>query len=461
MNQQQEKPKRPAGVAWISKQNRKLEKLLSGTYRKDQLLVFYKRKPSQKDVATIQESFRRAGFKPEGIRISSCGNCDIPVQLWSAKGIHTLVSDDSIRAGSGPATTTVGESYSLNFLNSVPAPSQKALDERFKRGLERGKAPGLQKNKDEIIIAVLDTGADSKLVDPQYFWKEEKDTKAAKCYSEVHTGWNFVHDNGNFEDDNPGKHGSIVSQYIINQFEGAKRNSVKIMPLKTHDKDGIGDLFGIICAINFAIAKGAHIINASWGFYYYFDEPMPYLKALIIGVLRKKGILFVTAAGNRIEADDILARQIYQAEYGLTLTDDQLRDLAIHNFYPAQLSTATNSVIVATTTDGRTVSPTQNYSNKFVELGVMADHLGRMGMDFKAPFEGTSDALISGSSFATAIASGMIGAHCAKSLYLPNIQKKNFLLALQAITAPDGTGNILVNLPVLAKKYVKNGSCLK
>lgn len=460
MNTKQEKPNNQPGPAWISKRNKKLERLLGESYRKDQLLVFYKKKPTAKDEETIKESFRKSGFKTEEIRIMSCGNCDIPVQLWSARGIDTLISGDSIRAGSGPQTTTVGESYSLNFLNNIPAGRQKDLEARLKRGISPLHGRPEQK-KDEIVVAVLDTGADTSLMDPQYLWQEPSGAKTGKCYSNVHTGWNFIDDSGNFSDDNPARHGTIVSQYIINEFKTSRQNSVKIMPLKTHDKNGTGDLFGIICAISFAVAKGANIINASWGFYYYFEVPVPYLKTLITGVLRKKGILFVTAAGNQISADDAVAKQLYLAEYGVFLTDDQLRDLAIHNFYPAQLSTATNSVLVTTTTDGRTVSPTQNYSSKIVELGVIADPGSPIAMQFKVPFDGAGDVFISGSSFAAAIASGTIGANCPKSLYVPNIQKKEFLLCLQGVASTDGTGSILVNHPALAKKYIKDGACIK
>ena len=456
MNSKQQQPNRNYGPVWISKRNEKTERLLSRSYRKDQILIFFKKKPTEKNIQVIKESFKKQGFKTETIKISSCGNCDIPVQLWSAKGIHGLISGDSLKAGSGPASTTVGESYSLNFFNSLPADPQK----RFEARPDKGSIP--QRKKQEIVIAVLDTGVDTNLVDPQYLWKEKDKTAAAECFKHVHEGWNFVGNNGVYHDDNPGKHGSIVSQYIINQFKDVKENGVKIMPLKTHDKDGVGDLFGTICAINFAIAKGAQIINASWGFYYYYEMPIPYLKTLITGILRKKGILFVTAAGNKIEADDVIARQIYQMEHGVILTDDQLRDIAIHNFYPAHLSTSTNSVIAVTTTDGNTVTPTQNYSRKFIDLGVLADQVSRTGMKFKLPFEtGATSEFISGSSFATAIASGIIGAYCKKSLYVPNIKKADFLSALQAQPNDDGTGNVLVNKIILAKKHIKNGSCVK
>ena len=104
-------------------------------------------------------------------------------------------------------------------------------------------------------------------------------------------------------------HGTLVSQYIINEFATSQNKAVELMALKTHDKDGRGDLFSSICAIHYAMEKGAQIINASWGFYYYEDGPHPYLNNLITNVLREKGILFVAAAGNKIDDQDVFARQ--------------------------------------------------------------------------------------------------------------------------------------------------------
>jgi len=442
--------------ALITERSEKTERLLSKTYRKDQILVFFRKKPSEEDILVIRKNFERQGYDTSGVRIRTCGNCDIPVQLWSARGIHTWISKDSVKAGSGPASTTVGEHYSLNFLNEIPAPAQV----RFERP-QVAERP-LRSKQDEIIVAVLDTGVDTSLVSPAYLWQQEEEKRPGICYRDVKEGWNFVADQPGFHDDHPARHGSLVSQYIINQFTGKCPNRVRIMPLKTHDQDGRGDLYSTICAINFAIAKGAHIINASWGFYYYYVTPIPYIKELITGILRKKGILFITAAGNRVEANDQIARKIYELQYGIILTAEQLRDLAIHHFYPADLSTTTNNVVTVTTTDGRSVSPSQNHSSKFADLGIIADQFSRTsGMGFKVPF-GTSAAVITGSSFATAIASGVIGAWCPKSLYAPALRKKDFLSLLQTLPSPDGSGNnILEQHAVLARKYIKNGSCIK
>jgi len=452
MAKDQKGPKRNDKPLWITEKKRdvrkrcRYEKLLTDSYKKDEVIVFFKETPSEKEINIVRDSFRLDGFDPRSITIRRCDNCNIPVLLFQSKNIHTVINSDGVRAGSGPATTTVGEKYSLNFFNRTPFDKKDGLQLRSQQSEYTRK-------KETIVVAVLDTGFDQKLVDPAYLWHGGTNSQDAECYKNVATGWNFINDTADFSDDNPNRHGSIVSQYIINEFKKSVENNVQIMPLKTHDKDGVGELFGIICAIHFAIAKGANIINASWGFYYYYEEPIPYLKKLITKTLQDKGIIFVTAAGNKVADEDIIAQQIYLSEFGLNLTADELRDLAIHNFYPAHLS-AKNSVITATTTDGKTtVSPTQNYSNAFTDLGVLADKVTVDSMQFQVPFAGMTD-MISGSSFATAIASGVVGAYCKKSMYAAGLKNSDFISYLTS------TGHVN-NEPALQKKYIKKGSWTK
>jgi hypothetical protein len=437
---------------WISKRKRKqekycrYEKLISDTYRKHEIIVFFKKSPTQEEIDIVKESFKEYGIAAKAIRVKQCDNCDIPVLLFQADNIHTTISGEGVRAGSGPPSTTVGEEYSLNFFNQSP------FDRRDVHEYRSGRSEYVPK-KENIIVAVIDTGLDTKLVDPHYVWTGSPRDNNPGCYKNVSTGWNFINDTADFTDDDPKRHGTVISQYIINQFQKSPENSVQIMPLKTHDKNGVGDLFNIICAIHFAMAKGANMINASWGFYYYFKEPIPYLKELITEILPKHGILFVTAAGNQIDAEEIIAQQIYLSENGVSMTADQLRDLAIHNFYPAHLSTKKNSVITVTTTNGQIVSASQNYSSEFADLGVKADKEIPGHMQFQLPFAGSSD-FIGGSSFATAIATGLIGAFCEKSLFVPGLEKKKFLKKLKDI------GNLTLEMP-LKPRLIKDGAMAK
>jgi hypothetical protein len=277
------------------------------------------------------------------------------------------------------------------------------------------------------------------------------------CYQGAVNGWNFIDDSPIIHDDHPNRHGSTVSRFIINEFEASAQNYVQLMVLKTHRKNGRGDLFGIICALHFAIAKGARIINASWGFYYYYEAPIPYLSELINVILKKKEILFVTAAGNQTIEDNNIARKIYAKENGGAAIpdDDLLRNLEFHNFYPAHLSNDENNVLAVTTSYKKDVSPTQNYSDEYVDLGVMADQVVPGSMKFRLPFPGNPP-FISGSSFATAIATGKIGACFDVNAA---IKKSDIIANLEtgtAIVAP-----VIFSEPGLAPEFIKKGRYTK
>lgn len=308
------------------------------------------------------------------------------------------------------------------------------------------------------------------MINKEYIYSSES-VRSSACYRDVLSGWNFTEDdsenrigNSNFFDDNAGKHGTLVTQFIINQFKGSKENRVEILPLKTHDKSGAGDLFRIICAIHFAIAKKVDIINASWGLYYYAIEPIPYLKELITKRLKEEGIMFIAASGNLDQASDDIARALYSVDPGKALTDEDLRNLEIHHFYPANLSSSYNTVITATTTNGNVVSPRQNYSNELVDVGIMADD--KVEMVFNVPFETTTPAEpLRGSSFAAAIATGIIGAYCPASYfrnYSPdnNIKKYKILKFLKDLTS-NQPGKININNEELFKKYIIEGCWTK
>lgn len=461
-------PKRSGMPLWINRADKKepgryekeYAKMLSETYRHNQVIVFFKKIPGEKEIKEVQEDLIASvkelkGNVPDKVEVIKCDNCICPVVLFIGSDFHTVINTEGVKVGSRPRPPVVGE-YSLNFYNR--SPFDKSEGDPFAKFKLEPRPSSEDKKKDKIVVAVLDTGFDPKLVDPAYLWKNN-DFKS-DCYAKAESGWNFsdLSTGGNggpdFTDDHPGRHGTVVTKYIINEFLNSKMNAVEIMSLKTHDKAGLGDFFGIVCALHFAIAKGANIINASWGFYYYYQNQFPYLNELINKTLRKKGILFVAAAGNQFPGEDAIARQIYQSEYGVNLTDDQLRNLAIHHFYPGDLSALKNNVITATTTDGaNTTSPTQNYSKVYADIGVEADK----DMKFKVPFDGSRE-MIGGSSFATAIATGVIGAFSSKRIFTPNNPNKADIF--KVLSDPGSTGTsyqVVFDVPPLSRKHIRRG----
>ncbi|HEY2580802.1 MAG TPA: S8 family serine peptidase [Mucilaginibacter sp.] len=409
--------------------------LLEKTYRKNELIAIFDKQPTSEEINERKKYlFDRYGI--ENIKIMQCGCCcDLRVQLWLADDIHTVISGNPVTGGSGGSDHTVGDNYSLNFLSKIPTPKK----------VKPNKHPGdphnpqIKLQEDLITIAVLDTGVDLDFVDNNYIGKNLLNKTGDPCFKDSLSGWNFVDNTPDTNDDNDHLHGTLVTQYIIDQFEDLSekevKNELQIIPLKTHNKDGVGDLFAIYCAVHYAIAKGANIINASWGFYYYEDENTGAIKLLckLIEESKENGILFVTAAGNETGEDDI-AKEIYKVQHGNYPNSIILRDLDFNPFIPACLSAERDNMITVTTTDDQRVAPTENFSKEYVDLGVNYKAHSGQDFEFAIPFfeTGTID-YISGSSFATAIASGVIGANCDKARYVRNtINRTSFINDLKA-----------------------------
>src|SRR5262249_32219029 len=114
---------------------------------------------------------------------------------------------------------------------------------------------------------------------------------------------NAIDGSGNPFDDNA--HGTHVSGTI-----GAAANDghphvgvnwqVRLMACKFLAADGTGNTSDAIRCINFAVSKGARILNNSWG-------GGPFSQALFdaIAAARDHGVLFVAAAGNDGANNDI------------------------------------------------------------------------------------------------------------------------------------------------------------
>jgi Subtilase family len=435
-------------------------------YRPDQMIVMFKSEPTSAHVNAMKARLRSEGIDPAKIEIKKCNSCKAYVELWDAPNIHSSVHAEGLVGGTvGPrGSKGVGEDgvayYSLNFTQNIPMDTLEKKFEDYDYS-NFTKAKNDTQGKDVVRIAVLDTGIDTKkIISTSYQWTNQKEaaTGAQKqkdddgnCYKDDTFGWNFIRNNNKVMDDNPDLHGTLVSHYIINEFAASSEKAVEIMTLKTHDKNGNGDLFASICAIYYAMENKAQIINASWGFYYYEERPHPYLDSLITQVLRKEGILFVAAAGNKIDKIDQEANDAYHAAHGVNLPATQLRNLQYHNFYPACLSRDDNNVITVTTADKNRVSPTQNYSTMYVDLGTIPDD--HTSMRFRLPFPGPV-ATISGSSFAAAIATGRIGAFLPKSDYAPSISKN-------VVLGPMETQGLSTTSSSLATHHIRGGRITK
>ncbi|MBE0427188.1 MAG: S8 family serine peptidase [Nitrospirae bacterium] len=172
-----------------------------------------------------------------------------------------------------------------------------------------------------IIIAVLDTGIDYNHNDlAGNIWTNPGETSCIdgidndeNGYIDDCIGWNFANNNKAPMDDNG--HGTHVAGIIGavgnngNGIAGVMWN-VRLMPVKVLDSNGAGTDAEITSGIQYAVANGAKIINASLG-----GPNFSYSAYVAIATANAHGVLFVAAAGNNGNNNDL--SPFYPASYDL------------------------------------------------------------------------------------------------------------------------------------------------
>jgi len=182
-----------------------------------------------------------------------------------------------------------------------------------------------QTGSNSVVIAVIDTGADLDHEDLSHnIWCNSDEIPDngidddENGYIDDIRGWDFFNDDNDPDDDNSqdeSYHGTHVSGIIAAKGDNGVGItgvcwSSSIMPLKMLDANGNGYVADGIEAINYAIDKGARIINVSLGG---TDPSQSEYEA--IESARDEGLLFVAAAGN--DGTDNDSDPVYPASYDL------------------------------------------------------------------------------------------------------------------------------------------------
>ncbi len=234
-----------------------------------------------------------------------------------------------------------------------------------------------------VVVAVVDSGVDILHKD----LIENADINTGEIpnngidddkngYVDDYYGYNVITKKGDvFANSEHGTHvaGIIGAHHrettlVTNKMLGVAPG-VKILPVKFLDTDGSGSLSDALLAIDYAVKRGARIINASWG-----GDVCS--KALLAKMLRLEsaGVLFVTAAGNA----------------GNNLDDAPE--------YPASFMTSTSITVGAIDSfAGR--FKWSNYSNNAV-------HIFAPGVDITSTVPGNNYEALTGTSMSTPFVSG-------------------------------------------------------
>ncbi|KYO66524.1 S8 family peptidase [Thermovenabulum gondwanense] len=171
-------------------------------------------------------------------------------------------------------------------------------------GIEKLRAPECWKsfNGDEIRVGVIDTGVDATHPDLKENLKELMGTYKKNLISD---------DNG---------HGSHVSGTIaaVNNDIGVVgvAPKAKIISIKAFDKNGSGQLSGILEAIDWCIDSKVDVINMSFG----ISNDSNALKR-VIKEAYDNGIVLVAAAGNNGKKDGVLYPAKYEEVMAVTACD--------------------------------------------------------------------------------------------------------------------------------------------
>jgi serine protease len=193
------------------------------------------------------------------------------------------------------------------------------------------------------IVAVVDTGVDYS--DPDLkanMWRDP----TTGAY-----GWNYVSNTANAMDDNG--HGTHVAGTI-----GAIGDNgvgiagvdwhVKIMAVKVLDSTGTGYLSNIVKGINYAVAHGAKVINASFG-----GGGYDAATATAVTNAKAHGVIVVAAAGN--DGTNIDTNPEYPASYSgdnviaVAATDSNDKLASFSNYGPNTVDIAAPGVSIYST----------------------------------------------------------------------------------------------------------------
>jgi len=278
---------------------------------------------------------------------------------------------------------------------------------------DAARAWSVSKGSHDIIVAVIDTGADIKHEDldtniwtnPGESGKDDKGRDKASngidddkngFVDDVH-GWNFV-SNNNLLTDNHG-HGTHIAGIIGAKAGNGKGISgispeISLMILKYYDPKvaGTDNLKNTVASIKYAVKMGANIINYSGGGTEFSQEEHD-----AIVEAEKKGILFVAAAGNERSNSDQF--RYYPADYGLT------------------------NIISVTAIDQSTeVLSSSNYGTETVDIAAP-------GQNILSLLPGSAYGYMTGTSQATAFVSGAAALVMAKRESYKAADVKKYILS--------------------------------
>jgi hypothetical protein len=235
--------------------------------------------PEQRALAETR--LTAAGFR----KIKDC-LCNT-IALWDASAVEDIDLNDQTQTAKDKAGIQ-NDSLKVGFNLVIAFPPVTREFRVTQEGDFNKPDPSVPKPR-KVLAAIIDTGIDPNhpMLQP-FLWNNP--APGAGCLSGDVYGYDFLHNQSNPIDSNG--HGTHLAGILALNFPDSI--GLEIMALKFHDGTN-GLLFDAICAMHYAIDKGAQIINLSWGYNSANKD------ALLENALKRaqdKGILVTASAGN-------------------------------------------------------------------------------------------------------------------------------------------------------------------
>ncbi len=202
--------------------------------------------------------------------------------------------------------------------------------------IEAESAWDYTQGSDDLIVAVVDTGADYSHPDLR---------------AKLLEGYNFVVGNPYPIDDNG--HGTEMAGII-----GATTNNnlgvsgicwnCKILPVKVLDKNGVGTYSAIALGIRYAVDHGAKIINLSLG-----GENPSFILEDAVKYAYEKGVAVFASTGNEHKEGVLYPAAYTSYVLAIAATDYNDKKLYISNYGPEVCVAAPGKYILTTTLKGK------------------------------------------------------------------------------------------------------------
>jgi subtilisin family serine protease len=243
---------------------------------------------------------RALGYGVYRVNLPAVRTVDQALAMFRTRpGVEFAQPDYRVQVTATPDDPSFGSQWGLNAINAPAA---------WNTGTGTGRT----------IVAVIDSGIAYNHPDLKANIWHNPGEIAGNGIDDDHdgyvddvVGYNFVSNTGNPADDNG--HGTHVAGIIGAVGDNGVGVSgvdwhVQIMALKFLDAGGSGYMSDAVRALNFAVAHGAKIVNASFAGGGY-DPAM----ATALANARAKGVIVVAAAGN--DGTDNDANPVYPANY--------------------------------------------------------------------------------------------------------------------------------------------------